>query len=210
MEDVTETQAHHSGHQPRNGRGHFVRDLDLIERDSRAAALVTQGWTYEQVADHLGYSDKSACWRAVRKVRHEAAQLDGGSEDLRRAQLAGLAEQRRRLWDLINNPPLAISRNGKLVTGPDGKPLYDAAALINAHAVLLRLTQREAAIRGTDAPRRSVSLTGQVGVSEIIAVFEAANPQDLSAAIKEIERRIHARTDNEQLHNQAIAGELED
>ena len=146
----------------RNGKGKFTRAIDTIDRNRRAAELITQGWTYPQVTEHLGYSDKGTCWKAVQLVRREAAQLDGTSEELRRQQLAEMQELRKRLWDTINNPPPAISRTGKIVTDDDGEPVPDAVAVAAAQALLVRVSERVARIRGTDAPRRSVTLTGTV------------------------------------------------
>jgi len=57
---------------------------------------------------------------------------------------------------------------------------------------------------GTDAPRRSVSLTGRAGVNEIIAVLEHANPEDLTEAI-EIRRRQLAEAEREADEAEAAA-----
>jgi len=173
---------------PRNGHGRYIRAIQTIDRDRRAAELVTQGWTYEQAAKELGYSDRGDTWRAVQKIRQEAARLDGTSEEIRRQQLAELTELRRRIWDQLNNPLPAIDRLGRIVLDGNGNPVPDAQALTAAGTLLVRVNERIARIRGTDAPRRAITLTGHTGPEEIRAFIASANPQDLAAAIEMVRR----------------------
>ncbi len=199
----------------RNSRGRFDRGLEAIERDRKAVELITQGWTYQQAAEHLGYSDRGDCHRAVQRTRYEAARLEGTSEDLRQQQLAEMQELRKRLWDRINNPPPAISRTGKIVTDDDGNPVPDAQATAADMALLVRVSERVARIRGTDAPHRSVSLTGRAGPGEILAWVESINPEDLRAAVAMMQRRVTEELREREQHEQdarqrpAIAGTLE-
>jgi hypothetical protein len=91
---------------PRNGKGRYIRALENADRDRRAAQLITEGWTYQDAADHLGYPDRSSCWRAVQLVRRDTSRLngsrlDGSSEELRQQQLA---ELKRRLWGAYPTP----------------------------------------------------------------------------------------------------------
>ncbi len=51
----------------RGGNGKFTRGIHTIERDRKAAELITMGWTYDQVVAELGYSDKGDCHRAGRR-----------------------------------------------------------------------------------------------------------------------------------------------
>lgn len=188
------------GDRPRNGKGRYIRSIDTIDRDRRAAELITQGWTYPRVAEELGYADKGDCWRAVQIIRREAAQLDGSSEELRRQQLAEMNELKRRLWDQLNSPYPAISRTGKIVTDASGEPVPDATAIAAAQALLVRVNERIARIRGTDAPRRSVTLTGRPGPEDVLAFIEHVNPEDLRAAVTMMQRR----TDQAQLEADAL------
>jgi hypothetical protein len=210
MGNMTAAPAGDRPPKPRNGKGRYIRAIDTIDRDRRAAELITQGWTYPQVAEHLSYSDKGDCWRAVQKIRREAAQLDGNSEQIRQRQLAEITEQRVRLWDQILHPPPAISRTGKIVTDDDGNEVPDAQATTAAHALLIRLSQREASIRGTDAPKRSVTLTGRPGPEEVLAFIEHVNPQDLHAAVTMLKHRAdQAQREADAPGTKAIPGTLE-
>jgi len=136
----------------RTSRGTYARTLDSIERDREAASLITQGWSYQQAADHLGYSDAGTCWRAVQLIRRERARLDGTSEQLRQQQLAEMAELKRRLWDQLNNPLPAVDRLGRIVHDDDGNPVPDAAAIAATEAPLVKVSERIARIRHRRPP----------------------------------------------------------
>ena len=209
MDTVTDTTDDSHRPKPRNGKGRWIRDLECLDRDRQAAAAVTQGMTYEEVAEAYGYTDKGACWRAVRKVRHEAAQLTGTSEDIRRAQLAEIAEQRGRLWETINDPPPLTDRVGRIIRRPDGTEVPNDAAVQNAHALLIQLSKREGAIRGTDAPRRSVTATATLSAAELADLFEAIAPQDFTAAVTEFRRRVEAKQQQQQLEARTVNGYAE-
>jgi hypothetical protein len=202
---VTDTPAERA----RGGNGRFLRSIGSIDRDREAAQLIAQGWTYERAADHLGYPDKSACWRGVQQVRREAALMDGSSEQVRQRQLAELAELRQRIWQQVTDPAPAVDRVGRIVRDGAGNVVYDAQALAAAEALLIRLSEREGRIRGSDAPKRSVSLTGSVGVKEVMAVLEHANAQDIHEAVEEMERRLRARVADESRQARAIQGHAE-
>lgn len=174
--------------QARNFRGKFVRDLDHLDRDRRAAELVTQGMSYAEAADALGYPDKTACWRGVQFIRQETTRLQGTSEQQRQAQLAEMEELRKRLWSQINDPLPLVDRVGRIVHDDDGHQVPDAAAIAAAEALLVRVNERIARIRGTDAPRKSITVTGKAPVNAILSALEAAGPEDLREAI-EIRRR---------------------
>src|SRR5690554_8185518 len=45
--------------------------LASAERDAQAARLRAQHWTYQQIADELGYPDKIAAYRAVQRRSEE-------------------------------------------------------------------------------------------------------------------------------------------
>ena len=94
---------------------------------------------------------------------------------------------------------------------PLGNPVPDATAVAAAQALLVRVSERVARIRGTDAPRRSITLTGQPGPEEILAFIEHANPEDMAAAVAMKRRRIEkaaAAADLEET-TRTIAGSIE-
>ncbi len=176
--------------QARNFRGKFVRDLDHLDRDRKAAEMVATGSSYQEAADTLGYSDRSTCWKAVQYIRAETTRLTGTSEQLRQAQIAEMDELRKRVWDQIRHPLPAVDRVGRIVHDDNGDQVPDAAALAASEALLVRVSERIGRIRGTDAPRRSISVSAKAGPEAIIAVLEASNPEDLAQAIEMRRRQV--------------------
>ena len=189
----------------RNGDGSFRRDLEHVERDADACRLASQGLSYAQIAARLGYSTKGDAYKAVQRVLWETARQHG-TEELRQKQLAELNELRQKMWQRVNEPPPAVDRLGRIVTDRDGEVVPDVQAQVAAAAVVLRVSEREARLRGLDAPRRSVHMTGSAGVAEILQFIDGINPADLHAATAELNRKIErAEEDN----RKAIPGSVE-
>lgn len=53
---------------PRAGHGKFTRSITTAERDAAAARLKAENWTYQQIAEELGFADKSGACRAVQRA----------------------------------------------------------------------------------------------------------------------------------------------
>ena len=140
----------------RGSTGKFVRDLDHAERDGKACLMVAQGHTYAEVARELGFTDKGAAWRAVQGALVETA-LASGAAVLREQQLVGLAELKKKMWQIVNAPPGMVDRLGRPVTDPDGEPVPDPHAQVEAASVIIRAEDRISKLRGLDAAKKSVS-----------------------------------------------------
>lgn len=142
--DTTPTANHPAdphGLRMRDGRNRFTRNPDQVALDARAAKLRAQGWTYQRIADELGYKTKTsaidAVKRAVREVRAD------GPEDL----LALLLERMETLYEAaleVMEADHIVVSHGKIITMPDEdgveRPLTDhgpkLAALREARATL--------------------------------------------------------------------------
>jgi hypothetical protein len=159
----------------RNSRGKFTRDLDHAERDGRACLLVSQGWTYDAVARELGYNDRGHVWRAVQAALVETASASGAAV-LREQQLVEMAELKRRMWEIVNDPPAVVDRLGRPVKDEDGVLVRDAHAQVEAAAAIIRANDRISRLRGLDAPKRSVSASVNAGTGwgEIDALIQMA------------------------------------
>ncbi len=77
----------HKG-KPRSGRGRFVRTVETAQRDGEAARLRAEGKTYDQIAEALGYTDRSLAHRAVERAL--AAAVREPAESLRQLELIRL------------------------------------------------------------------------------------------------------------------------
>ncbi len=169
----------------RGGNGKFRRSLETVERDRRAAELAAQGWTYPAIAAELGYANRSVAYRAAQRCMYETAVEDGTTEELRRQQVEELRLVRQRMWKVLDNPPPAISRTGKIVVDEQGEPVEDAAAVLGAAAMIVKANERTSKLRGTEAPRRSVTMTGSASVAEIRAAMATWDPASIRAALEE-------------------------
>ena len=142
---------------PRNSKGHFARTPETAERDGRACLLIAQGHTYATVAAELGYGDKASCWRAVQAVLVETAR-SSGTEALRTQQLVEIAELKRRMWAIIDDPGPLVDRLGRPVHDENGEAVPDAQAQTAAAAVILRCAERTSKLRGLDSPKRTITM----------------------------------------------------
>lgn len=158
---MTEPATHARTNPTRNGNGTYRRDLDHVVRDAEACRLASQGLSYAAIARELGYSTKGDAYKAVQRVLWETAR-EHGTEELRQKQLAELAEVRQKMWAILNDPPPAVDRLGRPVTTADGEQVPDAQAQIQAAAVIIRASERSARLTGTDAPKRSMSVSAQI------------------------------------------------
>lgn len=128
----------------RDGRHRFARNPETAKRDAQAAQLRAQGWTYQRIAEELGYNPetgKSAARDAVKRaVRETCAE---GAEPL----LALLLERMETLYeaamDVMEADHVVVS-HGKVITMADDtgveRPLTDhgpkLAALREARATI--------------------------------------------------------------------------
>lgn len=114
---------------PRNGKGKFTRAADSRKRDYRAAELHGEGWSYQRIADELGYASRghahSAVTRAYDDIPKEGVELAFKVDEQR---INRLIEQ---AWQIMVTPHVAVS-NGKIMRQfvgfekrPDGTDALD-------------------------------------------------------------------------------------
>jgi hypothetical protein len=121
----------------RDGNGRYTRNPATATRDARAAELRAQGFTYQQIADELGYNAKSAVIAAVRRAVREIVQ--GPAEKLLALHMERLETLYAEALDVMETDHVVVS-HGKVVYGADGRPLLDSgpklAAIREARASL--------------------------------------------------------------------------
>jgi hypothetical protein len=141
----------------RGGDGKFTPSIDTAEYDARAARLRVKGYTYQQIADELGYADKSGALYAVRRAL-EAAPREAGAEALQ-VELDRLDRLVRAGDAVLDRVHLAINKDG--VVCWEGEPLIDDAPTIAALTALMRLSESRRKLLGLDAEQK-VAVTGDV------------------------------------------------
>jgi hypothetical protein len=135
----------------RDNRGRFVRTLRGAERDSEACRLRASGYSYGEIAERLGYGNKSNAHRAVQTA------LDGtvreGADDLRELALVELDEMARAAWAVLHREHVMVS-HGQIVRR-NGESIPDDAPVLQAIDRLLKISERKSKYLGLDAPVRS-------------------------------------------------------
>jgi hypothetical protein len=157
----------------RGGNGRYVRTLTVAQRDAEAARLRSQGWTYERIADHLGYSDKSNARRAIEKVLKDTVQEAG--DELRTMERERLDRLSEAAWAVLERQHVTVS-NGRVISLPDpetgeSKPLPDDGPVLQAIDRLLRISESRRKLEGLDAPSR-VSVDAENLGAEIGAILD--------------------------------------
>ncbi len=118
--------------------------LAARDKQRRALQLRTEGRTLDQIADELGYADKSGAHRAITAAldRHEAAAVD----EYRDLEAARLNELQRAVW------PLAIAGDLAAVTA------------------CIRIIDRRARLLGLDVPAQ-LDVTASASTVDLEAAF---------------------------------------
>ena len=118
--------------------------VEEAEKYRTVLELKRQGWTFEQIAEYVGYADRSSAKRA-----HDAALKRWGAkavDDLRSSEGDRLDQLYRRLMGAIAD------------LGVDADP-KELATLTNA---VVRVSQARRQLFGIDAPKQ-IEISGQDG-----------------------------------------------
>lgn len=137
----------------RDGGGKFAHTLDGAERDAEAARLKAQKWTFQQIADHLGYASKSSAYAAV--ARALAAVPAADVAELRRISVGEIDHLSALALEILDHEHPHVSQGGKIVLDEDGNRLLDDGPKLAAIRELRMLNERRGRILGSDAPVRS-------------------------------------------------------
>jgi hypothetical protein len=158
---------------PRNGSGKFTRTAESRKRDYRAAELHGQGWSYQRIADEIGFASKGHAHDAV--MRAFADMPTEEAKHAREADLERLDRLIEQAWQVMLTPHLTVN-NGKVIRQfagyelrPDGTEALDAdgkriplfadvlddGPRLAAVNTIKGLLERRAKIFGYDAPAKS-------------------------------------------------------
>jgi hypothetical protein len=158
---------------PRNRKGRFTRTAVERKRDYRAAELHGQGWSYQRIADELGFASRGHAHNAV--TRAYADMPTEEAQQARKADLDRIDRLIEQAWQVMITPHLTVN-NGKVIRhfvgletdddgierlDPDGKtiPVFedvlDDGPKLAAVNTIKGLLERRARIFGYDAPAKS-------------------------------------------------------
>jgi hypothetical protein len=142
----------------------------VLPRDADAARYRAEGWTYQRIANALGYSDPSNARKAVMRALKEVVR--DANETAIHLELNALDEMAREVWAVLQRNHVVVSQ-GRVVE-LDGVPIPDDAPVLAATDRLLKIQERRAKLLGLDMPTRSkVEVLTESTVDAAIATLEA-------------------------------------
>ena len=136
------------------GRGHtgkFERTGDTAERDAEALRLRADNKTYQQIADALGYTNRSAARKAVERAL--VATVREPAEEVRELQLVQLDRLAREALAVLEREHVLVS-HGRTIYADDGSAMLDDGPILSAIDRLLKIQERKAKLLGLDSPTR--------------------------------------------------------
>jgi hypothetical protein len=119
-------------------------------RDAEALVYRARGWTYQRIANEMGYGDKSAARKACERAL--AADVRETREEAKSLLLMDLNAAKQAAWAVLDASHITIS-NGQAVK-LDGTPVPDDAPVLAAIDRIVRIDQEIAKILGAYAPVR--------------------------------------------------------
>lgn len=160
----------------RDARGHYVRTPETAARDARAAELRTQGLTFQQIADELGFAHKDSAREACRRALRDIVQ--GPAEKLLALHIERLETLYEKALEVLEADHVVVS-HGKVVTMADPetgeeKPLKDNGPKLAAIREARVTMESFRKLMGLDQPTQ-VSVSGAVRY-EVVGV----DPTDLT------------------------------
>lgn len=154
----------------RDGNGRYTRNPQTAERDGKAAELRAQGWTYQQIADELGFSTKKNANDAVRRAIRDACAGPGKAlVDLEVMRLEAMYDK---VLDILETDQPLVS-HGRIVKDDSGQPLIDEELKLKAVDRALRARESFRKLLGLDAPSR-VSVEAEKLGRDIARLLDAA------------------------------------
>ncbi|MFF3511542.1 hypothetical protein [Streptomyces sp. NPDC002573] len=155
----------------RNGNGKYVRTPETAQRDARAAELLSQGYSYREIAKELGYQSHTAAIQACRRACRDIVQ--GPAEKLIALSVDRLEYLFAKAMEIAEADHVVVS-HGRIVKDDQGNTLKDSgptlAAIREARATLESFRK----LTGLDQPAK-VNVSGGVRY-EVVGV----DPEDLT------------------------------
>lgn len=183
--------------QARNSRGAFVRTPETARRDAEAAELRAQAYTYQQIADQLGFADKGEAHHAVQRALQ--AIVKEPAEKLRALELSRLDAMYEAAMRVLERRHVTVF-NGKIMYIGE-EPLIDDAPVLQAIDRLLKVQERRARLLGLDAPKQldvaleqRIDLDAQLVTDALTAALDAVDLTDeqRTAALAAAQQRLLA------------------
>ncbi|WP_060888052.1 hypothetical protein [Streptomyces caniscabiei] len=148
------TDSAHPNDRPHNNNtGRFEPSQPAAEKAARAAHLKAENprLSYQQIADAVGYNNKSDAWRAIQRCR-DAVIREAGAE-LVAAEAAHLDDLFVEALEVLQRDHVTVS-HGRIVKDDDGRPILDDGPKLAAIDRLLRVRESYRKLYGADQPAK--------------------------------------------------------
>ena len=183
--------------QGRGSHGRFARGYIDAQRDAEAARLRSLHYTYQQIADELGFNDKGNAWHAVERAL--VATCQEPADAVRKLELERLDNLARTVQKILDRDHVTVSF-GKVITAEDPdtgeiRPLPDDGPILQAVDRMLRIQARRASLLGLDAPTRIEAQVTEV-TQQDLALQELVAELKMKNAVTE--EQLRAATDTPQ------------
>lgn len=143
---------------------------NITHRDASAARYRAEGWTYNRIANELGFANPGGAHKAVQRALK--ASVRDANDTAVHLELNALDEMAREVWAVLQRNHVVVSQ-GRVVE-LDGVPIPDDAPVLAATDRLLKIQERRAKLLGLDMPTRSkVEVITESTVDAAIAELEA-------------------------------------
>jgi AraC-like DNA-binding protein len=171
------TMANPNQHARSSGTGQYVRTPETAARDARAAELRAEGWTLKQIADELGYSDKTNAQRGIRRTLKEIVQ--GPAEKLLQLETERLESLYEEALKVLERDHATVS-HGKIIKDDDGNPILDDGPKLAAIDRCVKIRESYRRLHGLDKPVKVDATVTEitqedVALQELVAEMRAKN-----------------------------------
>lgn len=166
-------QANPMATRTRGGNGRFIRAAESRRRDHKAAELRGQGYSFQRIADELGFASKGHAHEAVMRAYAEIPSEE--TEQAKRLDLERIDRLIEHAWAIMLRDHVTVSQgrvvgkrigwerddDGSIIRDGEGNPvgLYedvlDDGPALAAIRELRGLLERRAKIIGYEAPARA-------------------------------------------------------
>lgn len=155
----------------RDSRGRYTRNPDTARRDAQAAELRAQGWTLQQIADELGYYDRSSVRQGIRRALRDI--IEGPAQRLLQLHTERLETLYAAALEILEADHVMVSQ-GRVMKDDDGNPIPDPGPKLSAIREARATLESFRKLTGLDA-RQKVDVTGGVRYEIVGLVDEAPN-----------------------------------
>lgn len=134
-----------------------ARKIEIALRRQRLVEMRIKGYTWQQIADELGYSSaQNACNDLNATMKRSETELSTTLDAYRQLELERLNDITRRLEKIYSKRHVVVQR-GEIVRDENDEALEDDGPLMQAIDRMLKVAESRRKLLGTDAPDRMVS-----------------------------------------------------